>query len=124
MDWFLMALKRYAVFSERSRREEYWFFTLFYLLILIGLSMIDAFINSGDGYGIGILGAIFALAMLIPSLAVSVRRLHDTGRSGWWLLIGCIPLLGGLVLLVFFCMDSVSGDNQYGPNPKGVSFGA
>ncbi len=68
--------------------------------------------------GVGILGGLFALVMLIPSFAVGIRRLHDTSRSRWWVLIGFIPLIGGIVLLVFTVQDSTSGDNAYGPNPK------
>ncbi len=83
MSWFLLALKRYTVFAGRSRRKEYWFFTLFYLLILFGLSIIDSFTRGTPTYGIGLLAGIFLLAMFLPSLAVTIRRLHDTSRSGW-----------------------------------------
>ncbi|HUF51616.1 MAG TPA: DUF805 domain-containing protein [Longimicrobiales bacterium] len=80
-------------------------------------SILDAMLGTGgDTYGV--LSGIYALAVLIPGIAVSVRRLHDTGRSGWWLLIGLIPLIGAIVLLVFMLSDSAAGDNQWGPNPK------
>jgi len=95
-------LSKYATFSGRARRSEYWFFVLFCIL-----------------WGwIPIVNIILLLVFLIPSLAVAVRRLHDIGRSGWWLFINFIPILGSIVLLVFYCTDSEYGDNQYGPNPK------
>lgn len=122
MNWFLLALKKYATFSGRSQRSEYWFYVLFYILISIGLSFIDNFTGTFDAdTGIGLLGGLFSLALLIPSIAVSVRRLHDTSRSGWWLLIGFIPLIGSVVLIVFFVLDSTPGDNEYGPNPKAAA---
>jgi len=121
MDWFLGALKKYAVFEGRARRREYWFYALFVVLISIGLNIVDRILGTYNAeYGTGILGGLFSLAVLIPSLAVGARRLHDTGRSGWWLLIGLIPLIGAIVLIVFFVIDSQPGTNQYGPNPKGV----
>ena len=121
MDWFLGALKKYAVFEGRARRREYWFFVLFAVLIQIGLNIVDRMLGMFSAEnGIGILGGIFALAILVPSLAVGARRLHDTGRSGWWLLIWLIPIIGWIVLIVFFVMDSQPGTNAYGPNPKGI----
>jgi uncharacterized membrane protein YhaH (DUF805 family) len=121
MNWFLIALKKYATFSGRSQRAEYWYYTLFYILIYIGLTIIDSVTGTFDAEaGVGLLGSLMGLALLIPTLAVTVRRLHDTGRSGWWLLIGLIPLVGLIVMLVFTVQDSKPGDNEYGPNPKGV----
>ncbi len=122
MNWFITALKKYAVFSGRSRRSEYWYFILFYLIIYIALAVIDGVTGSFDSKsGIGLLTSIFALALLIPSLSVSVRRLHDTDRSGWWLLIGFIPLIGAIVLIVFFVQDSGAGTNRFGSNPKAAT---
>ena len=119
MNWYLEALKKYAVFSGRARRKEYWYFFLFNLLISIVLAVIDSMIGIFDAEaGIGLLGGIYGLAVLIPGLAVSVRRLHDTDRSGWWLLIVLIPLIGAIVILVFMVQDSKLGENQYGSNPK------
>ena len=116
-DWYMQVLKKYAVFSGRARRKEYWFFILWYVVISIGLAIIDAVagLRIGDA---GILQGLYALALLIPSLAVTVRRLHDTGRTGWWLLIILIPLIGLIVLLVFMFLDSEPGENAYGPSPK------
>ena len=119
MNWFLIAMKKYATFSGRAQRTEYWYFILFYILILFGLSIIDSITGSFSAEaGIGLLGGLFSLALFIPSIAVGVRRLHDTGRSGWWLFIMLIPLVGAIVLLVFTVQDSSAGDNAYGPNPK------
>jgi uncharacterized membrane protein YhaH (DUF805 family) len=121
MDWFLAALKKYAVFEGRARRRELWFFFLFVLIIEVVLNIVDRFTGTYSAeYGSGLLCGLFMLAVLIPSLAVGARRLHDTGRSGWWLLIGLVPLVGAIVLIVFYVMDSQPGTNQYGPNPKGV----
>lgn len=122
MNWFLSALKKYATFTGRAQRAEYWYFILFYTLIFTGLSIIDAITGSfSTEAGMGLLGSLYSLAILIPSLAVGVRRLHDTGRSGWWLLIGFIPLIGAIVLLIFFVQDSVPSENSYGPNPKAAA---
>lgn len=122
MDWFLLALKKYAVLEGRSRRKEYWFFTLFYCLIGIVAGLLDGIFGLKVGESdFGMLGLLLMLAFLVPSIAVSVRRLHDIGRSGWWVLIGLLPLIGWIVLIVFAVQDSQPGNNQYGPNPKGVS---
>jgi uncharacterized membrane protein YhaH (DUF805 family) len=117
MDWYLGVLKKYAEFKGRARRREFWMFALFNFIISLVLSIIDRVIGNPE-MGLGILGTLYALAVLLPSLAVGVRRLHDTGRSGWWLLIGLIPCIGLIVLIIFTVEDSQAGDNQYGPNPK------
>ncbi len=121
MNWFITVLtKRYAQFTGRARRAEFWYFTLFYLLIYVGLAIVDALTGMlRMESGLGLLSGIFALAALIPSIAVAVRRLHDTNRSGWWVLMGFVPLIGLIVLLVFYFQEGTAGDNQYGPNPKG-----
>lgn len=122
MNWFLMALKKYAVFSGRAQRAEYWYFVLFYILILIGLSVIDMITGTySEAAGVGLLSGLFGLGLFLPSLAVAVRRLHDTGRTGWWMLVVFVPLVGFIVLLVFTVLDGTSGDNAYGPNPKAVA---
>lgn len=118
MNWYLLALKKYAQFSGRSRRKEYWMFVLFNILIAIVLGIVDGMLGFTTQSGIGVLGLIYSLAILVPGIAVGVRRLHDTSRSGWWMLIGLVPLIGAVVLIVFFVMDSTPGDNEYGPNPK------
>jgi uncharacterized membrane protein YhaH (DUF805 family) len=114
MDGYLQTLKKYADFSGRSRRTEYWMFFLFNFIIGIAMSVVDYVLGTA-----GILGLLFALAILIPSIAVGVRRLHDTDRSGWWLLIGFVPFIGAIVLIVFFVLDSSPGSNRFGANPKG-----
>ena len=118
MNWYLEVLKKYAVFDGRATRKEYWYFTLFNFLAFFALTMIDSVIGSfNPEVGIGLFGGIYSLAVLTPYLAVSVRRLHDTDRSGWWLLIELIPFIGSIVLLFFMVMDSQTSDNQYGLNP-------
>ena len=119
MNWYLEVLKKYAVFSGRARRKEYWFFALFNAIIVFALTVIDISAGLYDAFAeIGLLSGLYSLAVLLPSIAVSVRRLHDIGRTGWWLLIVFIPLVGIIVLLVFAVLDSMPGDNRYGPNPK------
>lgn len=110
MKWFQLALKNYAAFEGRASRSEFWYFMLFFLIIIIIAAVIDGFI------GLPILSAISFLGLLIPSISVSVRRLHDTGRSGWWYLLSLIPIVS-LVLLVFFAMGSKSEENPYGTAP-------
>jgi uncharacterized membrane protein YhaH (DUF805 family) len=114
MSWFLAALSKYADFSGRARRSEYWYFFLFYLLIYFGLIIASTMLGRIGA----ILTLVFLLAMLIPSLSVGVRRLHDTDRSGWWLLISLIPLVGAIILIVFAVQDSDPGENRFGSNPK------
>ena len=120
MNWYLEVLKKYAVFDGRAQRAEYWYFVLFSIIISIVLGFIDFSIGTFDEKaGVGLLSGIYALAVFIPSIAVGVRRLHDTNRSGWWILIGLIPIVGFIVLFVFFVIDSDQSANQYGSNPKG-----
>ncbi|MDH5182393.1 MAG: DUF805 domain-containing protein [Gammaproteobacteria bacterium] len=118
MNYYIAVLKKYAVFAGRASRSEYWFFTLFNLIIAIVLGFVDgaAGLISAES-GMGVLGSIYMLAVLLPGIAVTVRRLHDTGRSGWWLLLILIPLLGALALLVFFIFASQEEENKYGANP-------
>ena len=117
MNWYLKALKQYAVFSGRAQRKEYWFFLLFNIIAFIILGIIEAVI----GVDKGVLQALYWLAVLLPGIGVSIRRLHDTNRSGWWLLIAFVPLIGAIVLIVFYCQDSDAGDNRFGPNPKAAA---
>ena len=119
MNWYLEVLKKYAVFDGRARRKEYWMFILVNIIITAVLALIDSLIGTVIRQaGFGLLQGLYSLAVLIPTLAVTVRRLHDTGRTGWWILIGLIPVIGGIVLLIFMLLDSEPGENQYGPNPK------
>lgn len=119
MNWYLKVLKQYADFSGRARRREYWMFVLYNLIFAIAAMIIDNL--SGlviDGLFYGVFYFIYILAVLIPGLAVTVRRLHDTGKSGWMVFISLIPLIGAIWLLVLLATDSESGVNQYGENPK------
>ncbi|WP_309043622.1 DUF805 domain-containing protein [Marinobacter sediminicola] len=119
MNWYLQVLKKYAIFNGRARRAEYWWFVLFNIIISLALGAIDGVTGTfSPEAGLGLLGGLYTLAVLLPSLAVTVRRLHDTGRSGWWFLMVFVPLIGAIVLLVFMVLDSKPGQNQYGPNPK------
>jgi len=130
MEWMILPFKRYADFSGRSRRLEYWLFSLFYTLVtivLLGLGFGFAAASAGGTEGeIGaafgiflILWLIFALASFIPGLAVAVRRFHDQDKSGWFVLLYFVPYLGALIMLVFMCIEGTRGDNRYGPDPKG-----
>lgn len=114
-------LSKYVDFSGRARRSEYWYFALFGFLVGIVTSVLDGVLGTDyDGATSGgLINTVVSLAFFLPSLAVGVRRLHDTDRSGWWILIGLIPIIGWILLLVWFCTDS-KADNQYGPNPKGA----
>lgn len=107
--------RQYANFDGRARRSEYWFFVLFVLLTSIVLSFFGGMIG-GPGLA-RILTGLYALVIFVPSLSLIWRRLHDSGHSGLWFLLTFIPI-GQIVLLVFFCLDSQPGENQYGPNPK------
>jgi uncharacterized membrane protein YhaH (DUF805 family) len=120
MYWYLEVMSKYAVFSGRARRKEYWMFQLVNFVVV--LVLVAAFLTKPSRSLVPVLMLAtigYALTTLIPGLAVSVRRLHDVNFSGWWLLVGFVPM-GGLVLLVFHVLDSTPGPNQYGPNPKGI----
>ncbi len=128
MDLMFQPLRKYADFEGRARRSEVWLFWLFYLIVVVvgeaiaavgGMQHIPALQLGAAG-----LVVIFALACIIPMLAVQVRRLHDTNRSGWWLLIHFLPFLGALVLLIFFLLEGTAGPNRFGPDPKGRGEGA
>lgn len=106
----------YATFSGRARRAEYWWFVLFNLIVSIVLALLTANPETGTG----LISAIWSLATFIPAIAVGARRLHDIDRSGWWLLIGFIPLIGLIVLIVFFCKRGQAGSNRFGADPLAV----
>ena len=119
MNWYLHVLKNYATFSGRARRKEYWMFFLFNVLISLGLGVLDVVAGTYSvEYETGFFSDLYSLLVLIPGIAVGVRRLHDTNRSGWWILISLIPIIGVLVLFVFMCLDSQPGTNRFGVNPK------
>jgi uncharacterized membrane protein YhaH (DUF805 family) len=108
-------LSKYATFSGRARRAEYWWFTLAVIIVEIVTSLIDR------ALGTSLVTLLVALALFLPGLAVGVRRLHDTDRSGWWLLIALVPFVGAIVLLVFEVLDGTPGPNRFGPSPKQVT---
>lgn len=124
MEWYLKVLKQYTDFSGRARRKEYWMFALFQIIFVILALIIDnalglTFYND-EIFGVGPFYLILVLGTFIPGLAVSVRRLHDSGKSGWWYLINLIPYIGAFVFLIFAVMDSEPGENKWGENPKGI----
>ena len=133
MEWMLMPLRRYADFSGRSRRKEYWMFALGVIIVYLILAVIGGVLlgagsamSDGDGAGalmsspVFILLAIFALGIIVPSIAVQVRRFHDQDKSGWFVLLNLIPYIGGLIVLVFMFLEGTRGPNKYGPDPKGA----
>jgi uncharacterized membrane protein YhaH (DUF805 family) len=117
MNWYIEAWKKYAVFGGRSGRKEYWYFVLFHILVYILLSIIAGIIGGKIG---GSLLSLYTVAVSIPGLAATVRRLHDTNRSGWWILISLVPFVGGIVILVFLAQESHAVENQYGPRQQVV----
>ena len=121
MEWMMMPLQRYADFSGRSRRKEYWMFLLGVVLVAIVLGIIEgvAGLRGMVGGVYGPLTTLLLLGIIIPSIAVQVRRFHDQDKSGWFVLLGFIPFVGGLIVLVFMCLEGTKGPNQYGPDPKG-----
>ncbi len=117
MDAVKSCFSQYVGFKGRARRSEYWYFCLFEIVVDVVLSVL----MSVTGARIfGILSGIFGLACLLPGLAVAIRRMHDIGKSGWFILCGLIPVVGFILLIVWAAKDSAPGENQYGPNPKGV----
>ncbi len=121
MNWYLKVLKQYAVFSGRARRKEYWMFVLFNMIFAIVAMILDNVLGIAmEGVGYGPIYGLYLLAIIIPSLAVAVRRLHDVGKSGWMILISLIPIIGSIWLLVLLVTDSNPGENQYGQNPKDI----
>lgn len=115
MNWYLAVLKKYAEFNGRARRQEYWMFFLYNIIFGLAAGIVDAILGTYL-----VVYTIYSLAVLIPLIAVSVRRLHDTGKSGWLLLIVLIPLIGAIALFVLFLLDSTPEENEYGKNPKEV----
>lgn len=120
MDWMLMPLRRYADFNGRSRRKEYWMFLLGVFLAVIVLSVVEGVLGlSGSVGGVyGPLTTLLLLAIIVPSIAVQVRRFHDQDKSGWFVLLNFIPFVGGIIVLVMMCLEGTAGDNRFGPDPK------
>jgi len=122
MNWYLKVIKQYADFSGRARRKEFWMFNLFNAIIIYALMFVMIAAEKANNSVFFVVGIVlicgYALALFVPGLAVCIRRLHDIGKSGWYYFIGCIPLVGGIILLVWYCQDSQAGVNQWGANPK------
>jgi uncharacterized membrane protein YhaH (DUF805 family) len=125
MDWMLMPLKRYADFTGRSRRKEFWMFTLLNFIVTIvlyGLIIMGMDFQTGQMGALSMLGGglllIYGLAVLVPSIAVHVRRFHDQDKSGWFVLLMFIPGIGGLIVIVFMCLEGTRGPNRFGEDPK------
>ncbi len=115
MNWYLTVLKQYATFSGRARRKEYWMFTLINMIIMLAIYITATVLEAPI---LGIIFLIYVLALFIPNLAVTVRRLHDTNRSGWWFFISLVPFVGGIVLFIFLVIEGTNGENQFGADPK------
>ena len=120
MQWYIDVLKKYTVFSGRARRKEYWMFVLFNVIVSIILSIIDRIIGTdfGGSSTSGWLSTIYSLAVLLPTIGVGIRRMHDTNRSGWWILISLVPCIGWIWYIVLAAQEGTAGDNNYGPDPK------
>ena len=119
MKWYLKCLSQYADFHGRARRKEYWMFVLFNVIYSIVLLILDSVLGLMDSeIGLGVFSGLYSLFVLIPGLAVCVRRLHDIGKSGWNWFFCLIPIVGSIILLVWYCRDSEAGGNAYGDNPK------
>jgi uncharacterized membrane protein YhaH (DUF805 family) len=112
MNWYVEVLKKYAVFTGRAGRTEYWMFFLFNLIIVVAIGIVERILGIH-----ALLEIIYGLAVVIPGIAVGVRRMHDTDRTGWWLLIGLVPVIGAIVVIVLLAMAGTQGDNQYGSPP-------
>jgi uncharacterized membrane protein YhaH (DUF805 family) len=115
MQWYMQVWKKYAVFTGRAHRTEYWMFVLFNLIISIGLALVEVMLMQVTNTNQSILSNIYSLAVLIPSVAVGIRRMHDTDRSGWWVIV---PIAN----IVFAATEGTRGDNRFGPDPKGAAF--
>jgi len=117
IDWAMRPLTKYADFSGRAPRAEYWWFYLLTVVAYVVATILDSIIGAGGVGGFGLVSVVVMLGLFLPSLAAGVRRLHDTDRSGWWLLIALVPLVGAIVLLVFWVLEGTRGDNRFGPDP-------
>ena len=125
MNWYLKVMKQYADFKGRARRKEYWMFVLFNMIFAIVAIILDNMLGIAmKSIGYGPIYGIYLLAIIVPSLAVGVRRLHDIGKSGWMMFIALIPLVGGIWLIVLLATDGKPGSNEYGPNPKEMELAA
>jgi len=118
MNWYIAVFKKAFEFKGRSCRAEYWYFFLFNIIAGIVLAIVDSIIGTGHIGQSGLLSSIYTLIALIPGIAVSIRRMHDTDRSGWWVLLPLIPLIGFIVFLIFAAQRGTAGNNRFGPSPS------
>lgn len=118
IDGWVSTFKKYAVVQGRATRTEYWMWVLLNIAALFALGLVEGMVGMFPNTDESVLGSIFSLVILVPSICVAVRRLHDTGKTGWLMLLMFLPLVGAIILIIFFCQDSQPGENQYGPNPK------
>ena len=117
LNWYIQVLRdRFFAYEGRARRQEYWSFVLVNFIVIVALSILEMI--PGIGFLFGIVSLLYTLVILIPSVTLGIRRLHDIGWSGWWILLGLIPVVGAVALIVLHVFDSEPGSNQYGPNPK------
>jgi len=119
LSWYLDVLKNYAVFSGRAGRPEFWYFVLFNAIVAFALAFLDVMLGTVSSGNVGLFYSIYLLAVLLPCIGVSIRRLHDTNHSGWWLLIELIPIVG-LILIGWWIIESDAGANQYGTGPRAI----
>ena len=138
MKWFIKVLKQYADFSGRARRKEFWMFALFFMIFAYGTIVLDMKLGTtfkptseyyfghfrGNYVGGGAISFIYCMALIVPYVAVGVRRLHDIGKSGWYYFAALVPVIGWIILLVWFCKDGQVGENEYGLNPKAIDYAA
>lgn len=120
MEYYIGVLKKYAEFNGRARRKEYWMFVLFNIVIAMGLGVVDGILSAILDNQVNPFGGLYSLAILLPSIAVAVRRLHDTGRSGWNYFIVLIPIVGAILMIIWLVKEGDVGPNQYGADPKAV----
>ncbi|MDR3608381.1 MAG: DUF805 domain-containing protein [Oligoflexia bacterium] len=118
MNWYFGTWEKYAVFHGRARRKEYWYFQLFNFIACVVIGAAQALAHFPP-----VLSILFSLASILPGIAVSVRRLHDTNRSGWWMFFSLIPIIGPITLVVFFATDGQPEENRFGPSPKSGPIG-
>ena len=113
IDWYLGPFQKFAKFEGRASRKEYWMFVVMNIPVAFLFGVLDALVGAG-----GVLGGVYNLILLVPSVSLMCRRLHDQNRSGWWQLLLFIPIVGFIVILVFMCLDGTAGDNRFGSDPK------
>lgn len=120
IDGWVSTFKKYAVVQGRATRTEYWMWVLLNFVAIFALGVVEGMLGMFPNVSQSVLGNLFGLVVLVPSICVGVRRLHDTGKTGWLMLLVFVPLVGAIILIIFFCQDSQPGENQYGPNPKAL----